>query len=151
MLPRTLLPSVFAVMVLAAALPFSAPVLASDDNISTTSAATQALNNFDNAMLGQDFDAKRQAVMALADPNVGNDDDVLPRLVAAVEDRQANDDAIRALRQRTGLVPSKWRGHSHYPAYPWSDDPQAWQDWLNERAHARATELRLDNLAAQVH
>jgi hypothetical protein len=142
---RAFLPALFAVMLLAAAVPFSAPAHASDND------ATQALSNFDNAMLTQDFDSKRQAVRALADPAVGNDDDVLPRLVAAVEDRQAADDAIQALRQRTGLTPSRWRGQSHYPNYPWSDDPQAWQDWLNERAHARMTEQKLDNLAAQIH
>jgi len=141
---RAFLPSLFAVMLLAA-VPFSASANASDND------ATQALSNFDNAMLSQDFDTKRQAIRALAEPGVGSDDDVLPRLVAAVEDRQAADDAIQALRQRTGLVPSRWRGQSHYPAYPWSDDPQAWQDWLNERAHARLTEQKLDHLAAQIH
>jgi hypothetical protein len=144
---RNSLRSLLAVAVLAVALPvIGAPLIAADG-----SDASQLLINFDQAMLGQDFDAKRQAVRALGDPAVGNDDDILPRLVAAVEDRQASDDAIMALRERTGLIPSRWRGQSHYPGYPWSDDPQAWQAWLIERDHARAIDQHIDRLGSDVH
>ena len=135
------------------AVPVAAPLAnASDaDNAANDPAAQAALIAFDKAMLGQDFDEKRLAIRALSDPSVGNDDDVLPRLVAAVEDRQASDDAIRALRRRTGLKPSVYYGQSHYPEYPWSDDPQAWQDWLNDRAHARMLQQRVDQLSADAH
>jgi hypothetical protein len=102
------------------------------------------------ALNGQDFDAKHAALRVLADPAVGNDDDVLPLLVAAVWDRQAKDVAIVALRQRTGLVPPVYYGQSHYPAYPSSDRPEDWQEWLMERDHDRETDKAIDDLLQEV-
>ncbi len=86
-----------------------------------------------DALGGDDSDAKRTAIHALAAAGLGADDDVLPLLVQAVGDRQASDAAIQALRSRTGLAPSPYVGQSHYPGYPSSDKPSDWTAWLGER------------------
>jgi hypothetical protein len=95
------------------------------------------------ALRGQDSDAKRAAMRVLADPAVGDDDDVLPMLVAAVWDRQAHDDAIATLRKRTGLAPPAFFGQSHYPGYPANDHPESWEQWLREREHDRRIDRAL--------
>jgi hypothetical protein len=86
------------------------------------------------ALGGDDSDAKREALRALADKSIGDDNLVLPLLVQAVGDRQASDTAIQVLRARTGLQPAAYVGQSHYPSYPSDDTPGAWAQWLGERA-----------------
>ncbi len=93
----------------------------------------QQLIDLQQALAGDDADAKRQALRALADKSVGNDDQVLPVLVQAVGDRQASDTAIQTLRSRTGLQPSAYVGQSHYPSYPSGDKASDWAQWLSER------------------
>src|SRR5437868_2293474 len=86
---------------------------------SGASAATAAdpVAEFHQAFPGDSFDAKRQAMTDLTGSSLP-DEVVLPLLVAAVDDRQVHQDAVLALRQRTGLVPSPYLGQSHYPSYP---------------------------------
>jgi hypothetical protein len=116
------------------------PALRADD------AGDAAIAAFKTAMAGQDSDAKRQAIRALASKSVGSDDDVLPLLVSAVSDRQGGETAIQALRDRTGLTPPPYVGQSHYPAYPSSDDPGDWQAWLNERKKDKDTQAKIKEL-----
>jgi hypothetical protein len=133
---RRLLPVVLALAVALAGM----PALHADE------AADTAIANFKTAMSGQDSDAKRQAIRALASKSVGNDDDVLPLLISAVSDRQGGDTAIQALRDRTGLTPPPYVGQSHYPAYPSSDDPGDWQAWLSERKKDKDTQAKIKQL-----
>ncbi|MBA3709018.1 MAG: hypothetical protein H0W83_09395 [Planctomycetes bacterium] len=105
-----------------------------------------ALSAYHRAFPGDDSTAKRQALQTLADPSVGDDDEVLPLLVAAVDDRQAHADAVLALRRRTGLAPSPFRGQSHYPAYAPTDSPASWRYWLTDRARERTQQAAIDRV-----
>jgi hypothetical protein len=94
------------------------------------------------ALDGDDADAKRATVLALVKSPLP-DGIVLPLLVQAVGDRQVHIDAIMALRERTGLVPSPFLGQSSYPNYPPSDYAESWQYWLRdwESDHLRRAEI----------
>lgn len=124
---------------------------AADGDPATGTAAAEAsaahvIAAFHAAFAGEDRDAKRTALRALLDARLP-DAVVLPLLVDAVADRQAHDDAIAALRERTGLTPPVFLGQSDYPGYPASDHPASWQHWLacwradHERQVAIATVL----------
>ncbi len=88
---------------------------------------------FNAAMAGQDFTAKRSAIAGLVAAPKTQDDAVYAALVAALSDRQGQDDAIQALRGRSGLRPPAKKGASQYPGYPASDAAAAWQAWLAAR------------------
>ncbi len=101
-------------------------------------AETTPVQQYQQAFAGDNSDAKRQALRQLADSSLP-DAVVLPLLVQAVADRQAQDDAIAVLRQRTGLQPSVYWRQSHYPSYPGDDSPEAWEQWMQDwnRDHAK--------------
>lgn len=103
-----------------------------------------AVAAFRRAMQGDDAVAKREAVRALVSREAGDDDTVLPLLVEALNDRQARETAILALRARTGLQPPARQGASSYPGYPSDDTPAAWQAWLAARARDLETKRRLE-------
>lgn len=90
-----------------------------------------AVTAFKQAMAGDDGTAKQQAARALASKDAGEDWDVLPLLVQAASDRQAQQAAIDALRSRTGLTrPARGKGGTGYPGYPVTDDGPGWSAWL---------------------
>lgn len=107
-------------------------------------AAEQVVEDFRDAMSGQDAHAKQRAIGALAGSGL-DDDVVLPLLVGAVGDRQAGRYAVPALRRRTGLAPSPSReGNTGYPGYPSGDSVGAWRTWLSQRAKAQEAEAKLE-------
>jgi hypothetical protein len=106
-------------------------------------AAIDPVTEFRQAFPGDQSQAKRQAIDHLAASQLP-DEVVLPLLVAAVDDRQAHQDAVDALRRRTGLQPSPYLGQSHYPSYPPSDHPLSWQYWLRDWQREHAQERRID-------
>ncbi|MCX8016593.1 MAG: hypothetical protein N2690_01630 [Rhodocyclaceae bacterium] len=105
-----------------------------------------AIVAYRQAMQGDDAIAKREAVRALISKDAGDDDTVLPLLVEALQDRQAREAAIQALRARTGLRPPARQGASSYPGYPSDDTPAAWQAWLAARARDLETKRRLETI-----
>ncbi len=115
------------------ALAFAAALHAADD-----AAAAQ----YRAAFQGSDLTAKKEALQALT-ASSASDDVVLPLLVQAVGDRQAQDAAISALRARTKLAPSSHRGTGGYPGYPTGDAPEAWQAWITARTTARQQDEKL--------
>jgi hypothetical protein len=143
--PRSLRPRLLTLALALAAALGGVTALPGEDS------ADAAIAAFKSAMGGQDSDAKRAAIRALASKGVGSDDVVLPLLVSAVADRQGNDAAITALRARTGLAPPAYVGQSHYPAYPSSDDPSAWQQWLSERSRDKELDKKVKDLDKKAH
>jgi len=99
---------------------------------------------FHTAMGGQDFQAKKQAMQALA----GDDSIILPLLVQALNDRQVGEFALQALRSRTGLAaPTNKRvGGPGYPGYPQDDSSSSWSGWLADRTKAVEQEKLLKEL-----
>lgn len=89
--------------------------------------------SFARAFAGDDSTAKREAVRALAGLGKAFDDVVLALLVQATNDRQTHDEAVVALRDRTGLSPDYLNRGSGYPNYPYSDAGRDWSAWLAAR------------------
>jgi hypothetical protein len=108
-----------------------------------TAVAADPRQDFMTAFSGDDLDVKRQALATMTASPMP-DSEVLPMLVLATGDRQAHDDAVQALRRRTGLTPPINEGQSHYPAYPPSDDPLSWQYWLSDWQREHSREQRID-------
>src|SRR6478609_5902564 len=98
---------------------------------SQLTAADDPVVRFQQAFSDTDPTTKRQALRDLLAAPLP-DEVVLPLLVAGTNDRSAHDDAVAALRQRTGLQPSPYLGQSHYPNYPPSDHPLSWLYWLED-------------------
>jgi hypothetical protein len=106
-----------------------------------------AVTAFKQAINGDDGVAKREAIRALASKSAGDDWDILPLLVQATGDRQAQQWASEALQARTGLSkPSRGKGGSGYPGFPTTDDGAGWSAWLtgwkkdNEKKKPKAEE-----------
>lgn len=111
-----------------------------------------AIATFKQAMAGDDFGAKRDAINALVSKDAGDDDTILPLLVATVGDRQGREPAIAALRARTGLSPGAPgnTGYPGYPGYPRSDAQNDWQAWLDARAKDMETRKQIKKLEKEV-
>jgi hypothetical protein len=110
------------------------------------SGESAAVAEFKKAMADDDATAKKLAIAALASKDAGTDDEILPLLVGAVGDRQANEPAIRVLRIRTGLTPPARQGASAYPGYPVGDTAADWQAWLTARNRDMETKKKLDKI-----
>lgn len=95
--------------------------------------AADPIAKFQAAMGTQDWAAKKKAISGLLSLPKEQDDQVLVMLIGAVDDRQASEPAIAALRSRTGLTPSPKRGTGGYPAYPAEDTAAAWNAWMAAR------------------
>jgi hypothetical protein len=91
--------------------------------------ASGVIDAFNQAMGSGDSTAKRAALKALGGLGKEYDDQVIGLLVAAVNDRQTHDDAVMALRARTGLVPTIYNQGTGYPGYPNSDRAADWSTW----------------------
>ena len=107
-----------------------------------------AVAAFAAAMGGQDATAKKEALQALISADAGSDEVILSLLVQALGDRQLGDQAIAALRARTGLqAPANKRvGGPGYPGYPKDDSASSWSGWLSERNKVKEQEKLLKAL-----
>jgi hypothetical protein len=104
-----------------------------DDSSSDT-----IIKNFAEAFAGDDSTPKREAVRSVSSLGKENDDEAYKLLVQAVNDRQTHDDAVLALRTRTGLAPTINNRGTGYPGYPNSDDASDWNAWLAARTKEKS-------------
>ena len=95
--------------------------------------------DFKKAMASDDSVAKKDAIGAIG---TLPDDDVLALLVSAVDDRQAHDAVVAALRGRTGLQPTSRNRSAGYPGYPTADTGSAWSQWLSARTKEKDAEKK---------
>jgi hypothetical protein len=112
-----------------------------------------AVAAFHKAMAGDDFTVKRAAIEALVSKDAGDDDTILPLLIAIVDDRQGSEPAIKALRARTGLAPAEggsYRQSSAYPGYPASDSRASWDAWLAARTKDIETKKTLAEIEKKI-
>jgi hypothetical protein len=93
----------------------------------------KAVAAYNTAFSGDDAAAKKAAAAALGSPSAGDDSDILPLLMAKVEDRQGSDAVMHALRARTGLPAAPvGEGSADRPKRP--KDWQAWYGtWQKEQ------------------
>lgn len=110
----------------------------------------QAVIDFGTAMAGVDSTAKREALRAVAALGKDYDDAVYRCLVQATADRQTHDEAVYALRSRTGLAPGLLNAGPGYPGYPISDSAADWATWLAARTKEKAEKKQLADQAAKI-
>ncbi|MBA3698387.1 MAG: hypothetical protein H0W78_06010 [Planctomycetes bacterium] len=86
----------------------------------------------------------KKAALRLAQGLGKDQDDVaFELLIKGVNDRQVHDEAVLALRARTGLQPTLLNRGSGYPGYPASDDASEWNNWLSQRKKDKETQQKL--------
>jgi hypothetical protein len=86
---------------------------------------------------------KKDALRAAQSLSKENDDLAFGLLIRAVNDRQVHDEAVLALRARTGMQPTLLNRGSGYPGYPASDDASEWNNWLAARKKDKETQKKI--------
>jgi hypothetical protein len=98
---------------------------------------------FSKAFAEGEASDKKEALRAAAALSKEKDDLAFELLIKGVNDRQVHDEAVLALRARTGLQPTLLNRGSGYPGYPASDDASEWNNWLAARKKDKETQKRL--------
>jgi len=86
---------------------------------------------------------KKDALRAAQSLPKEDDDVAFELLIKGVGDRQVHDEAVLALRARTGLQPTLLNRGSGYPGYPASDDASEWNNWLAARKKEIETQKKI--------
>lgn len=86
---------------------------------------------------------KKAALRSAQGLGKDQDDIAFELLVKAVNDRQVHDEAVMALRARTGLQPTLLNRGNGYPGYPSSDDASEWNNWLAARKKDKETQKKI--------
>lgn len=107
-------------------------------------------NKFAKAFADGEASDKKDALrLAQALPKE-EDDTAFELLIKAVNDRQVHDEAVLALRARTGLQPTLLNRGSGYPGYPASDDASEWNNWLAARKRDKETQKKIADQEAKL-
>ena len=88
---------------------------------------------FDQAFTKGESTDKKEALRTAQSLGKDQDDLAFELLIRGVSDRQVHDEAVMALRARTGLQPTLMNRGNGYPGYPASDDASEWNNWLGQR------------------
>jgi hypothetical protein len=110
----------------------------------------QAVADFGAAMASGDSTLKREGLRAIATLGKEFDDAAYRCLVQAAGDRQTHDDAVLALRGRSGLSPGILNSGPGYPGYPVSDSGADWGAWLAARTKEKAEKKQIADQAAKL-
>ena len=94
---------------------------------------SEAKAKFDQAFTKGESTDKKEALRAAQSLGKDQDDLAFELLIRGVSDRQVHDEAVMALRARTGLQPTLMNRGNGYPGYPASDDASEWNNWLGQR------------------
>jgi hypothetical protein len=106
--------------------------------------AKEVQEQFAKAFSEGDSSDKKKALKQAQSLSKENDDVAFELLIKAVNDRQVHDEAVLALRARTGLQPTLLNRGTGYPGYPSSDDASEWNNWLSARKKAKETQQKLE-------
>ncbi len=98
---------------------------------------------FNNAFTKGEASDKKEALRLAQSLPKGQDDTAYELLIRAVNDRQVHDEAVMALRARTGMQPTLLNRGSGYPGYPASDDGSEWSNWLAARKRDQETQNKI--------
>jgi hypothetical protein len=128
----------------------AAAAAAGPSSAAPTGADNPVVIAFTQAFAGDDSTAKRESMRAVAGLPKELDDIVLKLLVQAVGDRQTHDEAVMALRSRTGLAPNAFNKGNGYPGYPSTDDPADWNIWLSARTKDKSQAKQLADQAKEL-
>lgn len=106
----------------------------------------KAVEAFNKAFAGDDAGAKKAAAAALAAKPAGDDSDVIPLLIAKVDDRQASEAVMAALRGRTGLqAGGPGDGSAEKPKRPGE-----WQAWYGKWQEEQKTKKALAKVEKEI-
>lgn len=139
------------ILLLALGLTLSGPVVFAAEKTPTTPAATTAPSaaaeavktKFNEAFAKGQASDKKEALRSAQALGKDQDDTAFELLIKAVNDRQVHDEAVMALRARTGLQPTLLNRGSGYPGYPASDDASEWNNWLAARKKDKETQKKI--------
>lgn len=98
---------------------------------------------FDEAFAKGEASDKKDALRIAQGLGKDQDDLAFELLIKGVNDRQVHDEAVMALRARTGLQPTLLNRGSGYPGYPASDDASEWNNWLSSRKKDKETQKKI--------
>lgn len=104
---------------------------------------TDVKAQFDKAFTQGQSSDKKDALRAAQGLGKDQDDLAYEMLIKGVSDRQVHDEAVLALRARTGLQPTLLNRGNGYPGYPASDDASEWSNWLGARKKDKETQKKL--------
>lgn len=124
------------VLLLALGLALSAPVAFAAEG-------DEAKAKFDEAFAKGEASDKKDALRIAQALGKDQDDLAFELLIKGVNDRQVHDEAVMALRARTGLQPTLLNRGSGYPGYPASDDASEWNNWLSQRKKDKETQKKI--------
>jgi hypothetical protein len=106
----------------------------------------KAVEAFNKAFAGDDASAKKAAVAALAAKSSGDDADIVPILMGKVDDRQAAEAVMSALRTRTGLqAGGPGDGSADRPKRP-----ADWQAWYGKWQEQQKTKQALAKVEKEI-
>jgi hypothetical protein len=126
------------ILLLALGLALSGPVAFTAD-----AAAEAVKTKFNEAFTKGQASDKKDALRAAQALGKDQDDVAFELLIKAINDRQVHDEAVMALRARTGLQPTLLNRGSGYPGYPASDDASEWNNWLSARKKDKETQKKI--------
>jgi hypothetical protein len=106
-------------------------------------AADDVSAKFNKAFAEGEASDKKEALRMAAGLSKEQDDLAFELLIKAVNDRQVHDEAVLALRARTGMQPTLNNRGTGYPGYPASDDASGWNSWLSARKKEQETAKKL--------
>ena len=135
-------------LALALALVSGAPALCS----SALNAADngEVKSKFEKAFTKGEASDKKDALRMAQGLGKDDDDLAFELLIRGVSDRQVHDEAVMALRARTGLQPTLLNRGSGYPGYPASDDASEWNNWLGQRKKEKEAQKKIADNAAKL-
>lgn len=106
----------------------------------------KAVEAFNKAFAGDDSSAKKAAAAALAAKSSGDDADIIPILIAKVDDRQGSEAVMSALRSRTGLqAGGPGDGSADRPKRPGD-----WQAWYGKWQEQQKTKQALAKVEKEI-
>lgn len=124
------------ILFLALGLALSAPV-------AFAASADEVQAEFAKAFAKGESSDKKEALRAVQGLGKEQDDVAFELLIKGVNDRQVHDEAVLALRARTGLQPTLLNRGSGYPGYPASDDASEWNNWFSARKKDQETQKKI--------
>ena len=111
--------------------------------LSSVHAADDVAKAFAKAFAEGESGDKKAALRLAAGLPKEQDDLAFELLIKGSNDRQVHDEAVMALRSRTGLQPTLNNRGTGYPGYPSSDDGSEWSNWLSARKKDLETQKKV--------
>lgn len=105
---------------------------------------------FEKAFTKGESTDKKDALRTAQSLGKDQDDLAFELLIQGVSDRQVHDEAVMALRARTGLQPTLMNRGNGYPGYPASDDASEWNNWLGQRKKEKDALKKIAENAAKL-